>query len=90
MFADLTGKSAIVTGGGQGIGAAIAEVLAGAGANVMIATRTAKHGKSTVEKIGKAGGTARLCAVDIGEPENVRKAVAETVDAWGGRGYPRA
>ncbi|MEX2126123.1 MAG: SDR family oxidoreductase [Woeseia sp.] len=84
MFADLSGKTAIVTGGGQGIGAAISEVLAGAGAKVMVATRTAMHGEATVQRIEDAGGTARLCAVDIGHLENVGKVVAETVAAFGG------
>jgi 3-oxoacyl-[acyl-carrier protein] reductase len=84
VFADLSGKTAIITGAGQGIGAAIADVFAAAGASVMVATRTASHGKSTVKRITEAGGTARLCAVDIGHPDNVKKAVAETVAAWGG------
>lgn len=84
MFADLSGKIAIVTGAGQGIGSAIAAVFAGAGAKVMIATRTRSHGEATLAKIEKSGGTARLCAVDIGSLENVRKVVEETADAWGG------
>jgi len=84
MFFDLSGKTAIVTGGGQGIGAGISEVLAGAGANVMVATRTAEHGEATVGRIEKAGGTAKLMAVDIGSVENVEKVVAGTVAAWGG------
>lgn len=84
MFGDLSDKIAIVTGGGQGIGSAIAEVFAKAGAKVMIATRTAKHGEATLKRIEKAGGTAKLCAVDIGTLENVQKAVQQTVDAWGG------
>lgn len=84
MFAYLSGKTAIVTGGGQGIGAGISEVFAGAGANVMVATRTAEHGEATVGRIEKAGGTARLLAIDIGTPGNVEKVVAETISAWGG------
>lgn len=84
MLGRLEDKVAIVTGGGQGIGAGIARVFAAAGAKVMIATRTASHGEATVAEIAKSGGTAALCAVDIGQLENVERAVSETVDKWGG------
>ncbi|MDH5346093.1 MAG: SDR family NAD(P)-dependent oxidoreductase, partial [Gammaproteobacteria bacterium] len=56
MFADLNGKIAIVTGAGQGIGAGIARVLAGAGASVMVVNRTPENGQRTVDEILEAGG----------------------------------
>ena len=80
----LDGKVALVTGAGCGIGAGIARVFAPAGAKVMVVTRTARHGEATVEAIEGAGGVAALCAVDIGNRANVERAVAETVDRWGG------
>jgi 3-oxoacyl-[acyl-carrier protein] reductase len=83
MF-ELNGKIAIVTGAGQGIGRAIAQVFAAAGAQVMVATRTASHGAATVRRIEETGGTARLCTADIGTQDNVRRVVDETLGAWGG------
>ena len=84
MFADLSSKVALVTGAGQGIGAGIARVFANAGAKVMVVNRTAANGENTVAEITAAGGIAELCAVDIGDIDNVEKAVADTVGKWGG------
>ncbi len=83
-FARLDGRIALVTGSGQGIGAAIACVFAAAGAKVMVATRTASHGEKTVQGIREAGGEAALMATDIGELENVNRVVQGAVDRWGG------
>ena len=84
MFADLTDKIAIVTGSGQGIGAGIARVFAGAGAKVMVVNRTPENGQRTVDEIHEGGGEAELCGVDIGNVESVERAVEETVDKWSG------
>src|SRR3972149_10824690 len=84
MFGNLSGKVAIVTGSGKGIGAGIARVFGKAGAKVMVATRTSKSGAETVSQAGAAGGVAELIAVDIGELANVEAVVNHTVDSWGG------
>lgn len=61
----LTNKIALVTGGGSGIGAAICETLARAGAEVIITDRDAAGGNSTATKISDAGGRARFVALDV-------------------------
>ena len=83
-FASLAGKVAIVTGGGRGIGAGIAEVFAAAGAQVLVATRTAEHGERTRDRIREAGGEAALLVVDVGELDHCSQAVDVAVSNWGG------
>ena len=80
---DLTGKAAIVTGGGSGIGRAIAVRLAEAGAATMVTDIDIEAAKTTVEKIRKSGGEAapiRADAGSVGDAETVAKA---TVEAFG-------
>ena len=57
---DLKGKTALLTGGGRGLGKAIAEVLARAGANVFIGNRKEAEGKSVVDEILKLGVKAEF------------------------------
>ena len=62
---DLKGKTALLTGGGRGLGKAIAEVLAKAGANVFIGNRKEAEGESVVEELRKLGGKADFKKVDV-------------------------
>jgi meso-butanediol dehydrogenase/(S,S)-butanediol dehydrogenase/diacetyl reductase len=73
---DLTGKTAVVTGGGSGIGAATAAVLAGYGAQIVVGDISAKAGDATVEAITKAGGTAIAVPHDVRSLESGRSLVA--------------
>ena len=65
MIFELTGKSALVTGAGSGIGAAIAETFARAGARVFVTDVQIDTATETSERIRSAGGTATPLALDV-------------------------
>jgi NAD(P)-dependent dehydrogenase (short-subunit alcohol dehydrogenase family) len=79
----LTGRTAIVTGAGQGIGEAIALTLAARGADVMVMGRTREPLESTVAAISEDNGSAFAVTGDISSPEDVDRAVAEAMSRWG-------
>ena len=81
---DLTGKHALVTGGARGLGAAMAQALAEAGAAVMIGDLLDDVGQDTAELVGKIGNTAAFTHLDITDEASWRSAVAATVDTLGG------
>ncbi len=62
---DLTGKTAIITGGGGTLGGAIAEGLAEAGARVAVTSRNVDNAKRVADKIVAAGGEAHAYALDV-------------------------
>jgi NAD(P)-dependent dehydrogenase (short-subunit alcohol dehydrogenase family) len=74
----LKDRVALITGGGRGIGRAIAERLAGEGAAVMLASLTESELQATAEAIQQSGGRAAFLAGDISEEAFVTRLVEET------------
>ena len=75
MDIQLSGKHAVVTGGGTGIGAAIAQVLVNAGAAVSIMGRSAERLQAEATRLGHSG-RAQACVVDVTDPASVTAAFA--------------
>jgi NAD(P)-dependent dehydrogenase (short-subunit alcohol dehydrogenase family) len=80
----LDGKVAIVFGASVGIGAATAQILAGAGAKVVVASRNVGSLNELVETIRASGGAALAASVDVQNYEQVQAAVDLAVTEWGG------
>jgi len=83
MAGRLDGRTAIVTGGGRGIGEGIAKVFASEGAKVLIATRTLSRGEKVARDIVKAGGRAEAIATDVSRREEVEAMVKEGLQRLG-------
>jgi NAD(P)-dependent dehydrogenase (short-subunit alcohol dehydrogenase family) len=79
----LEAQVAIVTGGGRGIGRAIAKTFAAEGATVIIAELDADHGKATAREIEAAGGQARFIAAQVADRTSVEAMVQATVAEFG-------
>jgi len=72
MF-NLSGKVTVITGAGSGIGLAIAEAFADAGAKVYIAERDVQSGEAAAEMIRRKGKLARFVSVDISDEASCRQ-----------------
>jgi len=80
---DFSGKVAIVTGGGRGIGRALALKLANSGAKVVVASRTAAELAAVVEEIKSGGGKAFAQPTDLMSGEQISALAEAAVNAYG-------
>lgn len=77
---NLSGKTALVTGGGTGIGKAIVEMFVKEGVNVFISGR---RGEPLKQVANAHGGKVKYIQADMSEPAQVRRAVSAAVEAFG-------
>jgi NAD(P)-dependent dehydrogenase (short-subunit alcohol dehydrogenase family) len=84
MGTEFSGRAALVTGGGSGIGAAVARQLGAAGAKVLVADRNLENAEEVAASINAAGGTAVAHEVDVADAIEVEAMVDAALRAFGG------
>ncbi|MBK8073684.1 MAG: SDR family oxidoreductase [Ramlibacter sp.] len=80
---DLTGKTALVTGGSRGLGLQMAHALGEAGAKIMLSSRKAADLEEAVGDLQAAGIDARWIAADCAREEDIRRLADETLERMG-------
>ncbi len=80
---DLTGRTAVVTGGSRGLGRAMCLGFAAAGARVVVASRKAEACEAVVAEVEAAGGEALAVPTHVGRVDDLDALVAATVDRFG-------
>ena len=79
---DLTGKTALITGGGRGIGLATARKFAGAGADVIIAEFIAENGTAAAAEVESMGRKSMFIEVDVRRSESVNQMAQQALAAF--------
>jgi len=82
MF-DLSGKVAIVTGGGRGIGLKMAEGLAEVGANIVLCSRKLENCQKAAQDLAKLGGKTLAMACDVKSSASIQTVVDKTLEKFG-------
>jgi NAD(P)-dependent dehydrogenase (short-subunit alcohol dehydrogenase family) len=80
---EISGKAAVVTGGGSGIGRTTAQMMAAEGAAIMILDLDDKMGNETVELIHKKGGKAAYRRADVTDADQMRRVIEDTIAEFG-------
>lgn len=80
---DFTGKVAIVTGGGSGIGAAVVTAFASRGAQVVVADFNVEAAQRVAHSATSAGGQAAAVTVDVADPRSAEAMVRFALDSYG-------
>jgi 3-hydroxybutyrate dehydrogenase len=80
----LENRGAVVTGGGRGIGAAVARALAAVGARVVVSARSIDEIENVAENLRRQGHEATAVTCDITDPEQVEALARESVEFLGG------
>lgn len=79
----LDGKTAIITGGGRGLGAQMAQAFAEAGANVVVCSRKLDACKEISEELKKLGVDSLAFSCDVTNHDDIKRVVKETVEHFG-------
>ncbi len=83
LYPELKNRVLVVTGGGQGIGRAVALAAADQGMRVAVNDIVPEKARATVDTIGERGGEALLHVGDVSDPDAVRELVQAAVRQWG-------
>ena len=84
---DFTGKIAVITGGGGGIGCAVAKKFTDLGAKVALLDIKEEFAQKTVDKLGLSADQALCVAVDVTQEDQVKSAIAKVVERYGTLDY---
>ena len=88
MLADLTGRTALVTGGGQGLGLGIVERMAGQGADIIIADLNDENAAAAVARVEELGSKGYAVHMDVTDQQSISEGVSLAYDAAGQDRHP--
>jgi NAD(P)-dependent dehydrogenase (short-subunit alcohol dehydrogenase family) len=83
MNIDLTGRTAVITGGSRGLGEAMAKALSAAGAHIALVARDIKRLEAVRDAIASAGGTAAVFTADVTREDEVARLAESVMQRFG-------